>query len=168
MNNKKTIIVTVSVILMGAVARLLPHPANVTPLTAIALLGGAYLSPALALTVPLAALFASDLFLGFHGTMPFVYASFILVSALGLFLKSRRNAQTIALACVTSSLLFFVVTNFGVWATSSLYPHSGSGLLACYTAALPFLRNSALGDLFFTAALFSLETYALKLIPSAA
>jgi hypothetical protein len=168
MNNKKTIIVTVSVILMGAVARLLPHPANVTPLTAIALLGGSYLSPALALTVPLAALFASDLFLGFHGTMPFVYASFILVSALGLFLKKRRNAQMVAAACLGSSFLFFILTNFGVWMTSGLYAHNASGLINCYTAALPFLRNSALGDLFFTAALFSIETAALKLIPAAA
>ncbi len=168
MNHKKTISVTLSVILLGAVARLLPHPANITPITAIALLGGAYLTPALALTVPLGALFLSDLFLGFHATMPFVYVSFILVSALGLLLKNRRNARTVVAACLGSSLLFFVLTNFGVWISSGLYAHNASGLIMCYTAALPFLRNSALGDLFFTALLFSLETAALKLIPAVA
>lgn len=153
---------TIAIILMGAAARLLPHPPNVTPIAAMALLGGAYLAPALAFLVPLSALFLSDLVLGLHATMPFVYLSFLGTSALGLGLKNRRGTGFVLGACLISSLLFFIVTNFGVWLSSGIYAHDLTGFISCYAAALPFFRNSVLGDLFFTAALFSLETFSLK------
>jgi hypothetical protein len=163
MENKKTLQITIAIILMGAASRLFPHLPNVTPLTAMALLGGAYLAPSLALTIPLAALFLSDLFLGLHATMPFVYASFLATAGLGLLLRRNRTSGFILSACLASSALFFLVTNFGVWITSGMYSHNFAGLTACYAAAIPFLRNSALGDVLSTGILFSLEGFALKL-----
>lgn len=153
---------TLTCILLAAAARLLPHPPNVTPLTAMALLGGAYLSRGQALLLPLAALFASDLVLGLHATVPFVYGSFVLVALLGTLLRADRRPGRLAVAALASSALFFVVTNLGTWLVAGLYTRDLQGLAACYAAALPFLRNSLLGDLAYTALLFGLENAGLR------
>ena len=155
--DKKSTQVTLTIIALGAASRLLPHPANITPLTAIALLGGASLSRRQAFLAPLAALFLSDLVLGLHGLMPFVYGCFLATAWLGTRLSNDRTAMRVGAACLASSVLFFVVTNFGVWLTAGMYPRSGAGLAACYAAAIPFFRNSLVGDLGFTAALFAVE-----------
>ncbi|MBI4346725.1 MAG: hypothetical protein HY553_07705 [Elusimicrobia bacterium] len=162
MEDKTSQRVVFGIILLAAASRLLPHPPNVTPLTAIALLGGASLPAAQAFLLPLAALAMSDLFLGFHATIPFVYAGFLATAAIGLRLKADRGAGRIAAACLASSILFFVVSNVGVWLASGLYPRTGAGLSACFTAALPFFRNSLLGDAAFTALLFGLERLSVR------
>lgn len=161
--------VTLALIALGALSRLLPHPPNVTPLAAMALLGGARLPKRLALLAPLAALFLSDLVLGLHSTIPFVYGCFLATAWLGITLLSEnRGATRVGAACLASSLLFFIVTNFGVWLLSGMYPHSAPGLAACYTAAIPFFRNSILGDLGFTAILFGFERLGVRLLAPAA
>jgi hypothetical protein len=145
----------VTMILAAAASRLLPHPPNLTSVSAVALFGGAMLADwKLAFLVPLGALFAGDLVLGFHDQMPVVYGSFALIVCLGLWLQRRRSPANIAGAAIASSLLFFITTNFGVWALDGMYPHNAAGLLACYTAALPFLRNMLEGDLLYTLVLF--------------
>jgi hypothetical protein len=139
----------------AALSRLLPHPPNFTPLAAMALFAGAFLPPPLpAVMIPLAAMLASDLFLGFHDQMPAVYLSFALTVALGRILGGRRRPAPLALAALSASALFFALTNFGVWAAGSLYPRTFEGLATCYTAALPFFRNTLFGDLLYTAVLF--------------
>lgn len=153
---KPRTMLVVSLIAAAAASRLLPHPPNLTSVTAIALFGGAMLADwRLAFLVPLAALFATDLVLGFHDQMPVVYGSFALIVCLGLWLQRRRSAATIAGAAIVSALLFFLTTNFGVWALDGMYPHTEAGLIACYTAALPFLRNMLEGDLLYTFVLFA-------------
>ena len=144
-----------SLIFAAAAFRLLPHPPNVNPIAALALFGGASFSDnRLAFLVPLAALFSSDLVIGLYSHMEFVYASFAAIVGIGLLLRGRHNAIAIGSAAVASSVLFFVVTNFGTWATGSLYPHTIAGLSACYLAGIPFFQNTLAGDLFFTALLF--------------
>ena len=114
--------VLVSMIAAAAVLRVLPHPANVTPIAAIALFGGAtFADKRLAFLVPLSALFVSDLVLGLYSHMEFVYASFALTACLGLLLRTRKGPLTIAAAGVASALIFFLVSDFGTWLTSSLY-----------------------------------------------
>lgn len=152
---KPRLAVLISMIFAAAMFRLLPHPPNVNPIAALALFGGASFSDKrLAFLVPLAALFSSDLVLGLYGHMEFVYGSFAAIVCIGLLLKTRRNALAVGSAAVASSVLFFVVTNFGTWATEALYPHTFAGLTTCYVAAIPFFQNTLLGDLFFTALLF--------------
>lgn len=80
--------------------------------------------------------------------------SFALIVCIGFRLQRRRTALRIAGAALISSLVFFTVTNFGVWAFDSLYPKTLPGLVACYVAAIPFFRNTLLGDLIYTATLF--------------
>src|SRR5581483_6162335 len=142
--------VTLVLIALGAASRLLPHPPNVTPIAAMALLGGAGLKRWQAFLAPLAALFVSDAVIGFHGGMPFVYGCFLATAWMGTRLAEDRAALRVGTACLASSILFFVVTNFGTWLTSGMYPHTGAGLAACYTAAIPFFRYSVLGDFAFT------------------
>jgi len=144
-----------AMILAAAFSRLLPHPPNMAPITAVALFGGAYFSDKrLAFLVPLAALFLSDLVLGVYRHMEVVYLSFALIVCIGLWLQQHRSVLNIAGAAVASSLLFFLVTNFGVWAFGSLYPRNLDGLLACFAAAIPFFKNTLQGDMFYTVVLF--------------
>jgi hypothetical protein len=125
------------------------------PITAIALFGGAYFSDKrLAFFVPLAAMFLSDLGLGFYAHMEIVYLSFALIVCIGLILQRHRTAPYIAGATLLSSTLFFLITNFGVWAFGPLYPKTLGGLAACYTAAIPFFQNTLLGDFFYVGVLF--------------
>jgi hypothetical protein len=142
-------------ILAAAATRLLPHPPNVTSVTALALFGGAYFaSPWLAFAIPLLALLGSDLVLGFYPDMEVQYLAFTVVICIGLLLRQQRSLARIAVAAVASAVSFFVITNFGVWALGTLYPKSTAGLEACFVAAIPFFRNTLLGDLFYTAVLF--------------
>jgi hypothetical protein len=152
---KPRILVAATMMLIAAATRLFPHPANFAPITAIALFGGATLyDKRLAFGVPLLAMLLSDAFIGFHDTMPFVYGSFALIVCIGMVLRTRRGLLPLAGAASTSSILFFVITNFGVWTAGSIYPKSFPGLVACYVAAVPFFQNTLFGDAVYTAALF--------------
>ena len=142
-------------VLLVALVRLMPHPPNVAPVAALALFGGAHFTrKAWAFVVPLVAMLLSDAVLGFHGLMPVVYGAFAATVGIGLLLRRRRSPLRIAGASLASSVLFFTVTNLGVWALGSLYPKTIGGLVACYVAAIPFFHNTLLGDAFFTAVLF--------------
>jgi len=145
----------VLMVLGAAFSRLIPHPWNFTAIGAMALFGGAYFpSKKQSLLIPLAALLLSDLVLGLHSTMIFVYAAFALIVMLGWSLRERKApAQIAALTLVTSSL-FFLISNFGVWFMQDMYAKTWQGLFQCYVAAIPFFDNQIYGDLFFSALLF--------------
>lgn len=145
----------IAMIAFAAMTRLLPHPPNFTAVSALALFAGAQIADRrLALFVPLAAVFATDLVLGLHNGMILVYACVAAMTLLGGALGSRPAPSRLAAASLAGSVLFFVVTNFGVWALGGTYEHSFAGLAACYIAAIPFFQNAVAGDLFFAAALF--------------
>lgn len=149
------VMVVAGIILFAAIMRLLPHYPNFTPIAAIALFGGAHLGKRfLAFFIPLFALFISDLILGFHGFMLPVYISFMLVVLLGQLMKNNVRIVPVAGAAVASATVFFLVTNFAVWLTTPYYGPGFNGLMACYTAALPFFHTSMLGDLFYSAVFF--------------
>ena len=153
-------------IFVAAASRLMPHPPDFTAVTAMALFGGAYLSDwRIAFAVPLSALFLSDALIGFYSHMEIVYGSFAIVVAIGLLLRTRRTVPMICAVVFASSVLFFVLTNLGVWATSGLYPRTMIGLVTCYTAALPFFRNMLAGDAFYVLALFGGFAGLQQLIP---
>ncbi len=145
----------IGMIFAAAGMRLLPHPPNFESIGAIALFGGAYFDDKRwAFVLPLAALLLSDAVIGFHAQMPIVYGTFALVVWLGFFLRERRTALKITGAALAASTLFFVITNFGVWAFDGLYPRTFEGLVVCYVAAIPFFGNTLAGTLFYTAVLF--------------
>lgn len=149
-----------------ALFRLLPHWPNVSPVAAMALFGGAfYVDKRVAFIVPFVALFVSDLILGLHNTMIFVYAGFALTVAIGFLLKGRVTVTNTAFAAVASSVLFFLLTNLGAWMTSGLYAKSAEGLMQAYAAGIPFFQNSLLGNLVYTAVIFSAYVFLQKNLP---
>lgn len=146
-------------VLAAALMRWLPHPPNVAPIGAMALFGGAlFARKSVAIAMVFTAMLLGDLLLGFR-PVPIVYLAFAGVVGVGFLLRNNRGPWRIAGASVAGSVLFFVVTNFAVWAggalfPQSMYPQTLEGLIACYVAAIPYFHNTLLGDAFFTAALF--------------
>ncbi len=159
-------IAILTAIVLAAAMRLVPHPPNFSPVAAMALFSGAHLARrGLGFVAPLGALFLSDIFIGFHSQMLTVYGSMALIVCLGWLLARRRSAASIGLAAVAGSVLFYAITNFGVWAFSDMYPKTLAGLMTCYAAAIPFFQNSLAGDLFFTAILFGGFALAERMMP---
>ena len=159
----------VAIIVLAALSRFIPHPFNFTPITAIALFGGAYFTNRWqAIVLPMAAMLLSDTILeittgfGFHSGMLVIYAAFTLVAVLGIKLLKTVNPVRVISASVASSLIFFLITNFAfLYPEAAIadpnlgnYPHNLTGIIASYTAGIPFLKNQILGDLFFSGVLF--------------
>ena|SRR5436309_2427611 len=139
-------------ILLGIAGRLIPHPDNFTPIMAVALFAGATLPRRIAYIIPLAALVASDLVLGYalDWMALVVYGCLLASVGIGQWLAKRRTWTRTGLAAVVGSSIFYVVTNFAVWVDSShgLYAHTIDGLVQCYVMAVPFFRNALAGGLF--------------------
>ncbi len=150
----KILIVSV-IVLFAVLMRLVPHYPNFTPVAAIALFAGAHLGKRwLAFLVPLAALFISDLFLGFHNMMIPVYLGFALIVLLGTLMRNNIRVPYVIGGSLAGSLLFFLITNFAVWALTPYYPNTFQGLITSYTMAIPFFHTSILGDLFYNTVFF--------------
>lgn len=143
----------ISLIIIGILLRFVPHAPNFTPVAAIALFSGAYLNKKYALLVPLTLMILSDLFVGFHNVILFTWGGFMLTTFLGFWIKRHKNAFAIASISVFSSILFFIVSNFGVW-IMGWYPRNLTGLIDCYIMALPFLRDFTIATLSYTAIFF--------------
>jgi hypothetical protein len=175
---KNTRIVAVAaLVLIAALSRLLPHLPNMTAVGAMALFGGAYATNRLAAFVlPLISLFLSDLiinnvvfaaynngqFVWFYEGAIWVYAAVALTVLVGLSLTNKVNSRTVLLASLACSGIFFLMSNFGTWQSGVMYPKTSAGLVACYTAGLPYFLNSLIGDLGFAALLFGGFEYAQK------
>ena len=136
------------IIIFGVICRLIPHPPNFSPVTAIALFGGLNFSDKrIAFSIPLIILFLSDLILGISIINLFVYTGFSIIVFLGTKIKSIKFGNIIL-----SSFIFFLISNFGVWIIG--YPKNIEGLITCFTLAIPFFVNTILGDLFYSFILF--------------
>jgi len=158
----KRVMTLSAIVVFAAMTRLIPHPPNVTPIAAMALFGGAYFrSRRLAFLLPMAAMLLSDVVLGYavYGfaamkSQPVVYLCVLITVAIGRHIQTKRSALKITLATLASAVMFYLVTNFAVWTFDALYPKTWSGLITCYIAAIPFFRNSLIGDVAFAAVLF--------------
>lgn len=130
--------------------RFLPHPANFAPVAAAAMVAAVYLGGYWAVVVPVSIMFFSDLFIGFYDwpIMSAVYGSFILIGLLNL-LNRKHDFVSIIFRSVFASLFFFFVTNWAVWQFGALYSRGLDGLFQSYLMAVPFFRNTLLGDLTF-------------------
>jgi hypothetical protein len=147
---------TLLFISIGISLRLFPHPPNFAPIVAIALFGGVYLSRKIALILPLIIMAVSDLFIGFYEPklMASVYGSLLLFGVIGFWLKKHKKWYTILGSAFVSSVIFFLLTNFAVWAFTPWYPQTISGLIWCYLMALPFFKNTILGNFFYVSCFF--------------
>lgn len=145
-------------VLIGVISRLIPHPWNFTGMTALALYSGVVFNKHKKfMLAPIVALFLSDLYWGFHNTVFFTYLGFAIVAVMSSsvfsqsdFFSKGKNGILMGGLSLIGSLLFFIISNFGVWFASGIYEKDGVGLIQCFTAAIPFLRSQILGDLFYT------------------
>ncbi|MBL7884823.1 MAG: hypothetical protein JNL69_12190 [Bacteroidia bacterium] len=161
-----------AIILVASITRVFPHIPNFTPIAAMALFGGVYYSnKTMAFIMPLLAMAVSDILLeittgwGFHNTMVYVYVSFILTTIIGLIIREKVGIKSVALGSIASSVLFFIITNFGVWAAGN-FAGGLSGLNTTYMLGIPFFGPTLAGDLFFNSILFGLFYLAQQKAPS--
>lgn len=152
------------VILMAAILRLVPHEPNVAPIAAMALFGGTYLSKKQALVVPILAMVISDYFIGFHSLWMWVYGSFLLTVIIGFWVRRNLSFKNIVLASTVSSILFYLITNFGVWYAGTMYPKTLAGLWESYFMGWPFFRNTLIGDYGYNLVFFGSYAVILALI----
>jgi len=165
--NSTRLVAIVTAIFVAAALRLLPHPPNFSPIDGMALFSGAYLGRrGLAFAAPFGALLLSDAILGFYPGIEFVYTSVAAIVLIGWLLASNKSVFRITGGAVAGSVLFFVVTNFGVWLGSGMYAHSVAGVVDCYVKAWPFFQKTLLGDLFYSALLFGGFALLQRLVPA--
>ena len=171
------------IILIAVLIRLFPHAPNFTPIAAMALFGGAYLSKKYSLVVVFLSLVISDYLLLYihpfasnfidvskiysplaiiHSSTVLVYLCFLIIALIGIWLSSHKSAKNVITASLFSSILFFFVTNFNFFYPASLYPKTISGLVESYVMALPFFKNTLMGDLFYTSLFFGAFELLLK------
>ena len=149
-------------VVLGVCSRLLPHPMNFSPVAAVALFAGAAFGGwRSAIVVPMATMIFSDLFLGFHWTMPLVYASICLNIVIGRLFVNMQNAWTIPACSLLGSVQFFALTNL-----ACLQEFSSAGVTQCYVSAIPFFQNSLAADFLFSTAFFSLLALAQHAVPT--
>jgi hypothetical protein len=146
----------ISLILILAFARLIPHPPNFTPIIAVAIMSSYFFKNInLSLLILLIAMLISDLFIGFYENMIFVYVSLLLITFVFHKISNKINFKNLFICGFAGSLIFFVVSNFGVWALGSpgvydiAYEKSLSGLIECYILAIPFFVNTFLSTIIF-------------------
>jgi hypothetical protein len=145
-------VLALGLLLIGILARFLPHVPNFTPVIAIALFGGVYLRRSYALFLPLLLMVVTDLFLGTYPAIYFTWASVVLVSAIGFWVRGSMSRRRMLGGALASAVLFFLVTNFGCWLTE--YPKTLEGFISCFTLAVPFFRMTLLSTLVYAVVLF--------------
>ena len=150
------------IIFLVSLTRILPHPPNFTPILALAIFGGAFLTnKRTALCIPVIAMFLSDLIIGFHSQIYAVYLCIIVLSLLGNMVKTK-NIKNLAITGFSGSIIFFITTNFSVWLSGGLYPLTFDGLIQCYIMAIPFFHNTLISTLLFLSILFFSYNFAEK------
>jgi hypothetical protein len=142
---------------------------NFAPITAMALFSGVYLDRKFAFIIPIAALLISDAFIGFYDGLWWVYGAFALIGLTGIQLRKHLESKSagakalyVYLTTLGSSVIFFIVTNFGVWLSGYLYEMNLNGLIKCYVMAIPFFRNTVAGDLFYVTVMFGVYELILR------
>jgi len=162
-----------ALILICAFSRIIPHMPNFSPLGAIGLFGAAYFTKKWqAFLIPIAATWFSDLFINnviyakyypqfswFYEGFYWQYGSYLLITLLGILIFKKINTTRVISGALISTTLFFLISNFGCWIGSTIYPQNITGLMTCYATGIPFLKGTLLSDLFYSGVLFG--TFAL-------
>jgi hypothetical protein len=166
-------------ILVAALSRLIPHPANFAPIGGMALFGAAYYGKRYwAFIIPIVSMWISDLilnnvvfgeyfehFVWFYSGSLFTYGAFALIVLLGMFTLKKIRIPNLIMSALGASVIFFLVSNFGVWFSWTMYPKDFGGLMACYTAGIPFFKNTIAGDLVYSAVLFGAFEWSVSRFP---
>ncbi len=154
MTTKNLLPLQLLIIILAACTRLAPHPVNFTPVLAIGLFSGFYFKNRLfSLAVPLLVMIVSDFFIGYYLISLWVYAAITCIALLAWYINRYIGKKYLILSSFLSSILFFIVSNFGVW-TLGAYGYSFEGLVSCYTMAIPFFFNTLASTFIYTLIFF--------------
>ncbi len=167
------------IILLAALSRFIPHPPNFAPIGGMALFGAAYYSKRyLAFAIPIVFMWISDLilnnvvygqqfehFVWFYSGSVFTYGAFALIVFFGIFALKKVRVSNLVASALGASIIFFIVSNFGVWFSGTMYPKDFGGLMACYAAGIPFFHNTLAGDLIYSVVMFGAFELSTKKIP---
>ena len=141
----------ISLILLLALSRLIPHPPNFTPIIAVAIMSSYFFRNIyLSLSVLLISMLLGDYFIGFYKNMFFVYLSLFLITSIFFKINYKINYKSLFVFGFFGSIIFFVISNFGVWILGNLYEKNINGLINCYLLAIPFFKNTLLSTIFFS------------------
>ena len=171
--NLKREIFPIALILILALARLIPHPPNFTPIIAVAIMSGYFFKNInLSFLTLVVAMLIGDLFIGFYENMIFVYASLLLITFVFYKISNKINFKSLFIYGFVGSLIFFIISNFGVWALGSpgvydiVYEKNLNGLVECYILAIPFFGNTFLSTVIFAyPAIFIYKSLAARASP---
>ena len=141
------------IIILGILTRLIPHPPNFTPILSFALLSGVYSKNNLGIFIPISIMLLSDMILGSHGSIIWVYSSLFMIYLIGFYFIKNITFKNVLLGAVIGSFVFFVFTNLGVWFIG--YPKTIDGFIACYIAAIPFYKNTFLSAVIYSSVIHS-------------
>ncbi len=150
----------IGILVLGVVSRLIIHLPNFTPVIALALFGGVYLKKQQAVILPVLMMIIADLFIGIDATFPFTWGSMAAIAVIGLWVRKNKSFTAVAGSSLLSSVLFFLVSNFGVWLVQNMYPHTLAGLIECYVMAIPFFGSTLVSTIIYTAVLFGAYEWA--------
>lgn len=158
MSKSKQLLLVCLLVFLAAMSRLAKHPFNFTPIIAMAIFTGFYTKSKYFFLIPLLAMLISDYFIGFYNfwLMLSVYVGIIIAFFIAHTAKNNKKWYIIVGISVSSSLMFFLLTNFSVWCFTEWYPHTLIGLRECFIMAIPFFRNSLVGDLFYSFVFFGI------------
>ncbi len=164
MNNKYFLsnlkLLPIGLILLLVVSRVIPHPPNFTPIITIAIMSGYFFKDNyLSIFVLLISMFLGDFFIGFYKNMFFIYFSLILITLIFSSISKKINYQNLFLYGFLGSMIFFIISNFGVWLIGGLYTKDIDGLIECYFMAIPFFKNTVISTLLFSYVAFFSNNY---------
>ena len=151
LTNLKNEIFPVGLILILALSRLMPHPDNFTPIIALAIMSSYFFRNVnFAYTVMLFSMLLADFFIGFYSYMLFVYVSLFLIVLIFFKISKKMNYKNLFIFSFFGSVIFFLISNFGVWLVGNLYERNINGLIECYFMAIPFFKNTIISTLIFS------------------
>lgn len=144
----------------AAFSRFAPHPPNFTPILSIALFCGISFRNKYIFLIPLFSMVISDFFIGYHSVIMFVYVSLLIIFLMGKYLAKENSFNSMIILSLSSAIVFFIISNFGVWIVG--YPKTISGFIACYIAALPFLLNTLISTILFSSVFHYCQSFNVK------
>ena len=155
----------ICIILILTFSRLIPHPPNFTPIISVAIMSGYLLKNLnLAFIVLIISMLTSDLLIGFHGNMLFVYLPLFLIAYLFFKISDKVNTKNLLIYSLLGSFIFFIFSNFGVWYFSTIYENNLSGLINCYIMAIPFFKNTLISTILFSYSALFANSFSNKLL----
>jgi len=141
----------IGLIFILALSRLMPHPDNFTPIIALAIMSSYFFKNInFSYAIMLFSMLLADFFIGFYSHMLFVYSSLFLIVLIFFKISKKMNYKNLFIFSFFGSVIFFLISNFGVWLVGYLYERNINGLIECYFMAIPFFKNTIISTLIFS------------------